>query len=71
MSAKDDRRTIARINRTRSVLKYFGMTPQGYDPGVMGRLDSNGASIDLSTAALNWIQPLLEELRKRRKEDTK
>lgn len=58
----DDRRMISRINKTRSVMRYFGMVPLGYDPGVSGRLKS-GASISLSTAELNWLQPLLEELR--------
>jgi hypothetical protein len=71
MMKKADRDLVKRIKSIRELLKEFGATAYGYDPGVLahtGRGNGNwGESLCFSGVEWSWMEPLLVELREARK----
>ncbi len=59
-----DRETVARMDYLRELLKEFGATLRGYDPGIAAI--HNGTRLDFEGAEWAWLEPLLVELRERR-----
>ena len=69
---KEDKRIAKRMKEIRGLLKEFGLTLSGYDPGVMAILDREKPRyVSLSFDAMEWVwlESILVELRKRRKSE--
>jgi hypothetical protein len=72
---EDDKRICARMKEIRELIKEFGLTLYGFDPGISAYVD---ARPELRSSAWNgpfklddvewaWLEPLLKELSARRK----
>lgn len=57
----------------KTLLAEFGVTLLAFGPGVRGRLKEDGeewvTSISFSGAEWAWLEPLLEELKRRRESE--
>ena len=72
--AKGDKALLARMKELRELLSEFGATLCGYNPGVTAFLPNNirgegwmGESLSFDGIEWAWLEPLLKELRDRRK----
>lgn len=75
---KADKELIKRMTFIRRLLKEFGVTLSGYDPGVtglwkdgkknyLGKLEDRYLNLDLGGVEWSWLEPLLVELRTHRR----
>lgn len=71
----EDKKLVARMKEIRELIKEFGLSLCGYDPGISAYVD---ARPDLKASAWNgpfklddvewaWLEPLLKELQEYRK----
>lgn len=76
----ENRRIAARMKKIRTLLMDFGLIPSGYGPGVTAFLKGQthvrgdgciGEPITFDALEWKWLEPLLLELRKLRRENTK
>lgn len=71
-----DKALVARMKEIRELIKEFGLTLCGYDPGISAYVDSRPKLIPsswngpfkLDDIEWAWLEPLLVELRMRRKQ---
>jgi hypothetical protein len=72
---EDDKRICTRMKEIRELIKEFGLTLCGYDPGISAYVDdcpnlrASGWSgpFKLDDVEWTWLEPLLKELRDRRR----
>lgn len=70
MSA-EDRKLVARMKEIRELIKEFGLTLCGYDPGISAYVDARpelrpstwNGPFKLDDVEWVWLEPLLKELR--------
>lgn len=72
MTKKEERALTLRLNKTRDLLKEFGVIPYAYDPGVrcyVGNVEGDQFApvVDFDEETWAWLEPLLQELRMYRK----
>lgn len=72
----EDRKLLARMKEIRELIAEFGLTLSGYDPGITAILKANpklcgdgwgGEPITFDGTEWKWLEPLLQELHVRRK----
>lgn len=72
----EDKKLCARMKEIRDLIKEFGLTLVGYDPGISAAVDAKpklawdrwSGPIRLNQNEWEWLEPLLQELRMRRKQ---
>jgi hypothetical protein len=68
---KEEKKLVSRMNEVRDLLKEFGLTLHGYDPGVSVYWTlTRDVSLCLGFGPdeWKWLEPLLKELHLRRRE---
>ena len=63
-----EEKLLDRTHFLRWILKEYGLTLGGFDPGVLA-FDAEGRSYDFNTREWNWLESLLVELHELRKLD--
>lgn len=72
----EDKKLVARMKEIRDLIAEFGLTLHGYDPGITASLKDNpklrgdgwgGEAITFNGTEWKWLEPLLQELHVRRK----
>ena len=60
---------MARMTELRELLAEFGLSLRAYDPGVSAsqKIGTKDLSLDFDGVEWAWLEPLLVELRDRRK----
>lgn len=70
----EDKKLLARMKEIRELIKEFGLTLCGYDPGISAYVDSRpelrpsawNGPFKLDDVEWAWLEPLLKELREYR-----
>jgi len=63
--SRAETKAVARADELRGLLREFGLTLAGFDPGVLVQTEAGG-SLQFDGAQWRFLEPLLMELRERR-----